>query len=97
MGYLGANGTLPSYNLFAYCENNPTNYIDANGCARKRIKTTWLSIVADIALAIFCPYVAGVYDVWGWSLKLLYKKVGLSKVASRVLTWLFPKVRGLFS
>ena len=28
---LGANGTIPSYNLYAYCENNPVNHIDLNG------------------------------------------------------------------
>lgn len=31
--YLGANGTVLSYNLFAYCENNPVNMIDATGHA----------------------------------------------------------------
>ena len=31
IGYLGANGTIPSYNLFAYCENNPVNYSDPDG------------------------------------------------------------------
>ena len=30
--YLGADGTLQSYNLFAYCSNNPVNYSDPTGC-----------------------------------------------------------------
>ncbi len=29
--YLGATGTLLSYNLFAYCENDPVNYVDSSG------------------------------------------------------------------
>lgn len=29
--YLGADGTPLSYNLFAYCMNNPINYFDDNG------------------------------------------------------------------
>ena len=29
--YLGATGTLLSYNLFAYCENDPVDYIDPSG------------------------------------------------------------------
>ena len=31
--YLGANNTVTSYNLYAYCENNPINMIDSDGCA----------------------------------------------------------------
>ncbi len=31
IGYLGVNGTIPSYNLFAYCENNPVNNEDPKG------------------------------------------------------------------
>lgn len=30
-GYLGADGTLQSYNLFAYCKNNPTMGFDPTG------------------------------------------------------------------
>ncbi len=29
--YLGATGTLLSYNLFAYCENDPVDYVDPSG------------------------------------------------------------------
>ena len=31
IGYLGANSDLVSYNLYAYCSNNPLNYLDSNG------------------------------------------------------------------
>lgn len=31
VAYLGATGTLLSYNLFAYCENDPVNGLDSNG------------------------------------------------------------------
>ncbi len=30
-GVLGANNDMLSYNLFAYCSNNPVNYSDPNG------------------------------------------------------------------
>ncbi|MBE6634876.1 MAG: hypothetical protein E7617_01570 [Ruminococcaceae bacterium] len=29
--YLGANGDLNSYNLYAYCSNNPVMYADPEG------------------------------------------------------------------
>lgn len=31
LSYLGANGDLLSYNLYAYCSNNPVNYSDPSG------------------------------------------------------------------
>ena len=32
IGYLGANGDMSSYNLYAYCSNDPINYADPSGC-----------------------------------------------------------------
>ncbi len=31
ISYLGANGDLQAYNLYAYCSNNPVMYVDPNG------------------------------------------------------------------
>ncbi|MBQ7789008.1 MAG: RHS repeat-associated core domain-containing protein [Clostridia bacterium] len=31
IGYLGANGDLQAFNLFAYCSNNPVMYVDNEG------------------------------------------------------------------
>jgi len=31
VSYLGANGDLISYNMYAYCSNNPVNYVDPSG------------------------------------------------------------------
>ena len=30
--YLGANGDLQGFNLYAYCSNNPVMFYDSNGC-----------------------------------------------------------------
>ena len=35
VSYLGVSGTTLSYNLFAYCENNPVNYLDYSGFLAK--------------------------------------------------------------
>ena len=32
--YLGATGTVLSYNLFAYCENDGVNFVDKNGTSK---------------------------------------------------------------
>ena len=41
ISYLGADGTIQSYNLFAYCNNNPVNYTDASGKSAVT-STSWL-------------------------------------------------------
>ena len=46
-GIIGANGGLPGYNLFAYCNNNPIMFTDPNG--------TWtvsFSIGANLMLLV---------------------------------------------
>jgi len=57
---LGANGDLQSYNLFAYCGNNPVNRKDTNGYA-------WETIWDAISLAASAiEVVANPYDPWAW-------------------------------
>ena len=51
--YLGATGTLLSYNLFAYCENDGVNFVDETG--------TWAAkghkqLTTDIASEVFCSH-----------------------------------------
>ena len=51
--YLGENGDFVNYNLFAYCENNPTNRFDENGnwSLPNWAKVT-IGVVAIVALAV---------------------------------------------
>ena len=51
LGYLGANGDLNSYNLYAYCSNNPVMYVDPNG--ESAILAGIILTVVIIAAAVF--------------------------------------------
>ena len=68
---LGANGDFVSYNLFAYCGNNPIIRKDADGYA-------WETIWDAISLATsVAEVVANPYDPWAW--------IGLAGDAADVL------------
>ena len=51
--YLGANGDLNSYNLFAYCSNNPVMFTDPTGHASK-----WWEKALDIGAYVISAAVA---------------------------------------
>ena len=57
IGYLGADGSPLSYNLFAYCMNNPVNRFDVNG---NWSMPNWLKVtvgavaIAGLAVATVC-------------------------------------------
>ena len=58
---LGANGDLLSYNLYAYCSNNPVNYSDHTGYALDTaVDILSLLLGAGDVLANPC-------DVWAWA------------------------------
>ena len=54
IGYLGANGDLQAFNLFAYCSNNPVMYVDneGNSAAAAVMGFSWLTAI-DGFLPIF--------------------------------------------
>ena len=61
ISYLGADGTPVSYNLFAYCGNNPVNYYDPSGHFVLSTFLICLSVGAAIggALGGYTAYVSG--------------------------------------
>ena len=59
-GYLGAHGDLVSYNLYAYCSNNPVMYIDPTG----HLVDTALDLISLGASVI--EVCINPYDVWTW-------------------------------
>jgi RHS repeat-associated protein len=60
--YLGANGDLLSYNLYAYCSNNPVMYVDPTGHFVISITTLLLSIALGAALGAGAAFGAMVYE-----------------------------------
>ena len=56
--YLDASGTVLGCNLFAYCENNPVNKDDQNGCSTSSIVLNIASMILSYAALFienFCP------------------------------------------
>ena len=62
MAYLGADGTVNTYNLFAYCENDPVQGYDPTGCYNKEGVITGVIITAiGIGIAVgFCESGVGI-------------------------------------
>ena len=48
MAYLGADGTITGYNLFAYCANNPNEYEDQTGHSAAEIPQLMQSAIPEI-------------------------------------------------
>ena len=58
--FLGADGTIASYNLFAYCSNNPVIYQDSTGYA---IDTIWDIVSLAVSIIDVC---VNPTDPWSW-------------------------------
>ena len=50
--YLGANGDLVSYNLYAYCSNDPVNYVDPSGHSILAVLLIGIVVVMPLAFAV---------------------------------------------
>ena len=67
--FLGATGKVASYNLFAYCENNPVNYKDPSGYGPAG---TIIGAILGFGLgALLVPRVADLLKLRGWGRKVL--------------------------
>ena len=94
--YRGERENADTWHLYAYCANNPINYVDPTGHRKRTIKT-WISTLAiDGILTIFAGWWKWSYDLVGKSIKKAFNKFG-RKTASQKLLGAIPKVRGAYS
>ena len=91
--YRGELGDPKQWHLYAYCANNPINYMDPSGHARI---PTWLtSLVIDGVLTVYAWWWKWSYDLIGQSIKWAFKQYG-RKTASNKLLSAVPKVKGAY-
>ena len=57
IAYLGANGTVISHNLFAYCENNVVNNVDYTGYWWFSISVGVAGVIFDAVITWVLPYI----------------------------------------
>ncbi len=72
--YLGASGSVLSYNLYSYCENNPVNYIDTSD--NLSIPRSIISIPVDIIIFTIANPISSTWATITQPIKAGAKKLG---------------------
>lgn len=94
-----SKGISSGTNLFAYCNNNPTNNADPTGFWM--IKRTTLETLLDVMLAICASGMAAPMDIAGKAIKRVFggskTYKAISKVVNHLTKGVVPKFKGLFS
>lgn len=81
-------GTTNANNMFAYCENDPVNNIDPDGCINIKIPRKWVATFIDILISAI-PGINGIHA----PIKTLAKAYGKAALKSKVKTPLASFIR----
>ncbi len=95
VNFIGAMGTVGSYNAFAYCENNPVNGWDPNG--RLVLNANWFAFALDVLFTATASWFKWGYDIVGSALEYYARKKGFKLFYQKLMYGVVPKVKGLFS
>lgn len=90
--FIGVTGTIPSHNLFAYCENNPVNLVDATGCYAwyDFYRARWfVSGAINLAISLI---VGGAVSAVSKTLEKFIKKMGRRAAANYITHTLRTKL-----
>ena len=80
--YLGASGSVLSYNLYQYCENNPIYNVDEFGNLSVKVNSDFAIFIGFISIIVLLKdFISSVKDV--------FKLVDKDKLATILLTILF--------
>ena len=79
--FLGASGTVLGYNLYAYCENNPVNYVDNTGYVAANVIGAVIGLVLGAVGGYFLSrFLADKIGLKGWKRTVFI--VGISAIIS---------------
>ena len=90
--FIGVTGTIPSHNLFTYCENNPVNLVDATGCYAwyDFYRARWfVSGAINLAISLI---VGGAVSAVSKTLEKFIKKMGRRAAANYITHTLRTKL-----
>lgn len=92
--YRGEPADYTQWHLYAYCANNPINYMDPSG--HLSISRGWVGIILDVAFMAFCPYASWAYDGIGETLKYAYKSRKITRLSDKLIYSAAPKIKSIY-
>ena len=101
ISYMFMSDSAIGSNAFSYCDNNSINAVDSDGFKSKKkhfdVYADFVSWGIDLIITFVCPGASIAYDVVGFSLKRIFRRLGFKKSLNFLLKSAIPKCKGMFS